>query len=132
MVGKANEKEATEDCCLCLCAFEQSSDNVMELDCGHVYHATCIAQWFRRQPSCTLCRSREYKQQHESRMKHYEKQIADMQAEDASIRAHIKQQNEALHKWRHANTVCVPYNEYTHGCPLPWLGRSVAEEKGPQ
>ena len=41
-------------CAICL---EDLGDSTISLDCGHVYHSICAAQWFRRSPACPICRS---------------------------------------------------------------------------
>jgi len=40
-------------CCICLESF-QSGDETAELTCHHVYHKSCIHQWFLRDTRCPL------------------------------------------------------------------------------
>jgi hypothetical protein len=41
-------------CPVCLDALDGS---VMTLNCGHSFHSSCVAHWFRRNPTCPVCRS---------------------------------------------------------------------------
>ena len=39
-----------------ICADEVGANDAMTIDCGHTYHAKCIAQAFRHDPRCPNCR----------------------------------------------------------------------------
>ena len=41
-------------CPVCL---DDLGDSAMTLDCGHTCHSRCLAMWFRRNPTCPVCRS---------------------------------------------------------------------------
>ena len=41
-------------CAICL---DDLGESVIALDCGHVFHSLCAAHWFRRSPTCPVCRS---------------------------------------------------------------------------
>jgi hypothetical protein len=41
-------------CPVCL---DDLDGSVMTLDCGHSFHRNCVALWFRRSPTCPVCRS---------------------------------------------------------------------------
>ena len=45
-------------CAICYKDFEPE-DEVMELKCfeDHIFHTNCIIEWFKRDPSCPICRS---------------------------------------------------------------------------
>jgi hypothetical protein len=47
-----------ESCAICLSDFE-SSDNVIKINCGHIFHADCIQRWADQgaRPVCPVCRS---------------------------------------------------------------------------
>ena len=40
-----------------ICISEISGENVVELQCRHVFHATCLIDWYRRNPTCPVCRA---------------------------------------------------------------------------
>ena len=40
-----------------VCISDVSGENVVELDCKHIFHATCLIEWYRRSPSCPVCRA---------------------------------------------------------------------------
>ena len=40
-----------------VCISEISGENVVELQCRHTFHATCIVEWCRRNPTCPVCRA---------------------------------------------------------------------------
>lgn len=42
-------------CSICYEDFKYH-EKVCELPCGHVFHDTCIREWFKRDPSCPMCR----------------------------------------------------------------------------
>lgn len=43
-------------CSICTEDFEVTT-TVSILDCGHVYHESCIREWGRYRPNCPLCRT---------------------------------------------------------------------------
>jgi hypothetical protein len=44
-----------DSCSICFEKF-QSENSVVQLDCKHLYHETCIRRWGRRKPNCPMCR----------------------------------------------------------------------------
>ena len=47
-------------CAICWCSLKQPVDGsaapVKVLECSHVFHSDCIADWYQRQKSCPTCR----------------------------------------------------------------------------
>ena len=41
-------------CSICL---DDLGESIIALNCGHVFHSLCAAHWFRRSPTCPVCRS---------------------------------------------------------------------------
>jgi len=53
-MAQENEQE------ICAVCHEGLEDNVVTLECGHSFHATCAVRWFRTdegQQSCPMCRA---------------------------------------------------------------------------
>jgi len=42
---------------LCSICLEDLDDSAITLDCGHAFHPICAVTWFRRSPTCPVCRS---------------------------------------------------------------------------
>ena len=40
-----------------ICLEDLDTDPAVVLECGHSYHGVCAALWFRKNPSCPVCRS---------------------------------------------------------------------------
>jgi hypothetical protein len=40
-------------CSICL---DESTDDIKTLLCGHLFHQSCIEEWFKQEESCPLCR----------------------------------------------------------------------------
>ena len=51
----ASDRNDEGSCCICTEEYD-CSDFVCELTCGHIFHITCIGQWFERSLTCPLCR----------------------------------------------------------------------------
>lgn len=51
-------EDGTTCCSICLCTVEKS-DPVMDIVCAHVFHESCLYQWFlhNHQRTCPLCRT---------------------------------------------------------------------------
>jgi hypothetical protein len=49
------EECSVTSCPICLSDFE-NDDMSFELVCKHVYHTSCLAEWFRQSPACPCCR----------------------------------------------------------------------------
>jgi len=43
-----------DDCAICIST--QHKHDHIKLPCGHTFHATCLANWILRSPTCPLCR----------------------------------------------------------------------------
>jgi len=48
--------DAQTQCMICLSDFE-SGDEVRELPCGHIFHASCVDEWLRRCTDCPICKA---------------------------------------------------------------------------
>ena len=45
------------DCAICLCEIEEGSVcRVLPEPCGHVFHKSCIDQWFKQSAACPMCK----------------------------------------------------------------------------
>lgn len=66
LTGLGDEEETT--CSICMEDFSESrDDNIILLpDCYHLFHQSCIFEWFKRQRSCPLCRRVPYEEDHET------------------------------------------------------------------
>ena len=49
-----NNDEEDPTCCICLCEYEEG-DKMVQLPCGHVFHANCIDSWTQSHSNCPLC-----------------------------------------------------------------------------
>lgn len=63
-MANAEPIETAFGCAICACSFKVSEQaNICTIPCGHVYHESCLLQWFRTQiqqerPSnCPKCRT---------------------------------------------------------------------------
>ena len=45
-----------DSCSICTDNF-LDSDVVSVLDCGHIYHPTCITEWGKYKPNCPVCKT---------------------------------------------------------------------------
>ena len=50
------EPGKSESCSICLEPFKPN-ELVSALECGHLYHSSCIAEWFQNKQYCPFCRS---------------------------------------------------------------------------
>ncbi len=41
----------------CIICQDDTVREVKELECGHSFHASCLVDWFRNNPSCPMCRA---------------------------------------------------------------------------
>ena len=54
--AKKDDKYHTMECSICMEKFLEG-DQIRELPgCGHIFHAECVAEWLKLQPSCPVCR----------------------------------------------------------------------------
>merc|ERR1712224_409241 len=49
------EVEEIIDCVICL-DLDQDVSELVKLECGHEFHAQCLADWTRRSKTCPMCR----------------------------------------------------------------------------
>ena len=47
-------KNEDPSCCICLCEYEEG-ETLIQLNCGHVYHKSCIDSWCQNHTRCPLC-----------------------------------------------------------------------------
>jgi hypothetical protein len=47
-------KNEDPSCCICLCEYEEK-ETLIQLNCGHVYHKSCIDSWCQNHTRCPLC-----------------------------------------------------------------------------
>lgn len=52
--GASGVTAANGACTICLQPLSMQAS--CTLDCGHAFHAKCVVEWFRRVPTCPLCR----------------------------------------------------------------------------
>jgi hypothetical protein len=45
----------SQDCCICLEAFNNKETKLCLLRCGHIYHQKCIDTWLLQKKSCPVC-----------------------------------------------------------------------------
>ena len=54
--AKKDDKYHTMECSICMEKFLEG-DQIRELPgCGHIFHAECVTEWLKLQPSCPVCR----------------------------------------------------------------------------
>ena len=56
--GSSSSDENDEKCSICLSKIGPNDDK-KELNCGHIYHKTCVHNWIRQKRNCPNCRSPE-------------------------------------------------------------------------
>ncbi|KAL6181863.1 hypothetical protein ACLB2K_048511 [Fragaria x ananassa] len=44
-------------CSICLCEYQPKETIRIIPDCNHYFHASCIYEWLRKNPTCPLCRN---------------------------------------------------------------------------
>jgi len=44
-------------CSICLDDYSDTHVNIVQLDCGHIYHKKCIREWLDNNDTCPECRS---------------------------------------------------------------------------
>nr|XP_054760761.1 E3 ubiquitin-protein ligase TTC3-like [Lytechinus pictus] len=49
-------EEGEEDPCV-ICHDEMSGDDILEIECGHIFHGRCIQEWLKQQNTCPTCRN---------------------------------------------------------------------------
>ena len=54
--SEIDKKYSQTECAICLQEFENDNE-VYQLECHHIYHKSCLDQWFSRQNSCPLCKN---------------------------------------------------------------------------
>lgn len=80
-----NTLSDTCSCAICLKPFEKISKcnkYVKKLECGHIFHSTCIDTWFQKKPNCPYCRKEFQVHQHEE---HYD----DLLFDDISVQRNL-------------------------------------------
>jgi hypothetical protein len=50
------ESQEPKDCPICQVQL-RSNDQVITLDCAHIYHVQCISEWVKYKDECPLCRT---------------------------------------------------------------------------
>ena len=45
----------TDECAICLETFEED-ENIIQLNCNHIFHLQCIDDWLQIQENCPVCR----------------------------------------------------------------------------
>ena len=53
---KTLNSEKTCSCIVCMCEIEENED-CKKLECGHIFHSTCIDNWLKRTLECPMCRN---------------------------------------------------------------------------
>ena len=56
LVSQAECREGRE-CAICLSNFEYHEQGVISLKCGHLFHESCVRQWFQEHHTCPICRT---------------------------------------------------------------------------
>jgi hypothetical protein len=44
-----------QDCVICMCKYEKGEKAII-VPCTHIFHTTCIKDWFKTQNSCPICK----------------------------------------------------------------------------
>ena len=55
---KYRPEQSYEECSVCLEQFI-TEEEVVSLQCSHIFHEKCITLWFQKQYSCPLCRTND-------------------------------------------------------------------------
>lgn len=50
------ETQEPKECPICQVQLK-NNDNVITLECAHIYHTQCISEWVKYKDECPLCRS---------------------------------------------------------------------------
>ena len=45
-----------DDCPICLCECSSKDEKCCQLECGHMFHTSCIFTWFEKHDTCPMCR----------------------------------------------------------------------------
>ena len=54
--SKFNNTMKYDQCCICLDDFQDGVSSVLVLECGHIFHNSCIQEWFSSKDFCPMCR----------------------------------------------------------------------------
>jgi len=58
--GKKKQEEEQvktyDDCPICLCECSSKDEKSCQLECGHMFHTSCIFTWFEKHDTCPMCR----------------------------------------------------------------------------
>lgn len=53
--SKYTKNQIVKECSICIVDFD-TDDEVVELNCKHIFHLSCITEWCQRKPDCPNCR----------------------------------------------------------------------------
>jgi hypothetical protein len=51
------EVQDQKECSVCLNRFQYQEDGVVEIGCGHIFHAACLGPWIADHDTCPMCRA---------------------------------------------------------------------------
>jgi len=51
------KKYTPEECCICLCEFDESGLMLDYPNCKHSFHFECIIKWFEQKMNCPYCKA---------------------------------------------------------------------------
>lgn len=63
MVVRNDDGGSIDNCPICLEAYEPEQD-VLFLECRHIFHKPCSVQWFDKQSHCPMCRAKQENHRH--------------------------------------------------------------------
>ncbi len=56
VIQRTEKNYKTTECSICFDEFKDK--NIFKLPCGHTYHYNCIMDWFDKEMTCPLCRTK--------------------------------------------------------------------------
>lgn len=107
------EEDTEQLCSICMDNIEPP--NILSLECNHTYHATCIAQWFRKKSTCPLCRRDEDEALKEAAAMEEERLRREIEETELKLKQALARKTEELNN-AEAPAGLIPASEiYGHG-----------------
>ncbi|HEY9754645.1 MAG TPA: RING finger domain-containing protein [Oculatellaceae cyanobacterium] len=130
------------DCALCLSEICNPNNELetLKLECGHRFHGSCIAQWFRQSITCPLCRRTKFKPQFEAmqtELDNLDISVSELKTDIMHLQAEQRRlkkvrAEEKLKLYLLQNIQEFEDDMPAHGCPLSLLWGKRAIEPEPQ
>ncbi|XP_063309227.1 E3 ubiquitin-protein ligase RNF126-like [Pelobates fuscus] len=55
-IPQVAQRDKKEQCCICMSGYNPEED-IMQLQCNHIFHSVCILTWLEEASTCPICRT---------------------------------------------------------------------------